>query len=54
MWVHDINASYSIDSNIQLYGGVNNLTNEMPFITNYAYPVSAKGRYLFLGVNIKI
>ena len=54
MWIHDLNFSYNVDDNLQLYGGVNNITDEEPFITNYAYPVSAVGRYMFLGFNMKM
>lgn len=54
MWVHDLSFSYDIDESLQVYGGLNNITDEKPFITNYAYPVSAVGRYAFLGFNVKI
>ena len=54
MWVHDLNFTYNLDEDVQLYGGINNLTDEEPFITSYAYPVSARGRYAFLGFNIKM
>ena len=35
----------------EFMGGVNNLGNETPFITEQAFPVSPRGRYFFLGVN---
>lgn len=52
--VHNINASYQLNTELMIYGGINNLTNEEPFITNYAYPVSARGRSIFLGINYRI
>ncbi|SEA61743.1 TonB-dependent receptor domain-containing protein [Alkalimonas amylolytica] len=52
--VHNINASYQWNTELMIYGGINNLTNEEPFITNYAYPVSARGRSIFLGINYRI
>lgn len=54
MWVHDLNVRYDIDDSLQVYGGINNLTDEEPYITNYAYPVSARGRYVFFGFNVKM
>lgn len=52
--VHNMNASYKLSPELMLYGGVNNLTNEKPFITNYAYPISAAGRTFFAGVNLRL
>ncbi|MFM2045039.1 MAG: hypothetical protein RLY86_3615, partial [Pseudomonadota bacterium] len=49
-WVHGISASYDISDSIQIYGGVNNLTNEEPYRASSAYPVSGIGRFFFLGV----
>lgn len=51
-WLHDINASYIINDSFTIYGGVNNLTEERPFLTEFAYPVSARGRFFFAGVNM--
>lgn len=54
MWIHDLSFSYDIDDSLQVYGGLNNVTDEKPFITNYAYPVSAVGRYAFFGFNVRM
>lgn len=54
MWIHDLNFTYNLEENVQIYGGINNLTDEEPFITNYSYPVSIRGRYAFLGFNLKM
>ncbi|MCC2617333.1 TonB-dependent receptor [Aestuariibacter halophilus] len=54
MWIHDLNARYVLDDNLEVYGGINNVTDEEPFITNYAYPVSARGRYVFMGFNVRM
>ena len=51
VWVHDISGSWDFDERWQLYGGVNNLTDEEPFITEQAWPVNPRGRYFFLGVS---
>jgi outer membrane receptor protein involved in Fe transport len=36
-----------------LYGGINNLTDEEPYLSSSAYPVSGIGRTLFLGVTAR-
>jgi outer membrane receptor protein involved in Fe transport len=52
-WVHNLSATYELNDSIQLLGGVNNLTNEEPYIASSAYPVSGIGRSFFLGVRAK-
>jgi len=37
-----------------VYGGVNNLTNEKPYLASSAYPVSGMGRFYFLGVKLRL
>lgn len=53
-WTHDLNASYNVNENTTIYGGVNNVTDEEPFLTNFAFPVGPRGRYFFLGVDLKL
>lgn len=48
---HDINVSYDITDDIQLFGGVNNLTDREPFLGSLARPVSPRGRFFFFGVS---
>lgn len=54
VWVHDLNVSYRYSDDTTIYGGINNLTDEEPFLTNFAFPVSPRGRYMFLGFDIKL
>ncbi len=51
VWIHNVNASYEFSDSILMYGGINNATEEEPFATDRAFPVSPRGRYLFAGVN---
>ena len=51
IWVHDISFRWNVNDQYQLYGGVNNLSDEEPFLTEQAYPVSPIGRYFFVGLN---
>lgn len=52
--IHDINASYELSEDLLIYGGVNNLTDEIPFATQEAWPVSPRGRTVFLGATYKM
>lgn len=49
--IHDINASYEVNDNLSVFGGINNITDETPFFTQEAWPTGPRGRTLFLGVN---
>lgn len=49
-WTHNLGASYKFtDLGLEVFGGINNLTDVKPFITERAYPVSPIGRSFFLG-----
>jgi outer membrane receptor protein involved in Fe transport len=51
-WEHDINASWDITDSVNLYGGVNNLFDEEPEFGYSSYPISAMGRYFYLGARV--
>jgi outer membrane receptor protein involved in Fe transport len=48
-WIHDLNASYIWSDQLTVFGGINNVTQETPFITTNAFPASPRGRMMFLG-----
>ncbi len=48
-FIHDISFNYEVNDSYTLYGGVNNVFNEKPFVTEQAYPVSPMGTYFYLG-----
>lgn len=50
-WQHDLSASYILNDDIMVYGGVKNLTDEQPFITENAFPYSPRGTFYFVGVD---
>ena len=50
-WQHDLSASYLIGDNMMVYGGVKNVTDEQPFITENAFPSSPRGTFFFVGVD---
>ncbi len=53
MWVHNLSAGYEWRKGMEVFGGVNNITNEKPYIASSAYPVSGIGRNFFVGVQAK-
>jgi len=53
-WVHDINFSYTFSDNINVYGGLNNVLDEEPYLGTLSRPAGPRGRYGFLAVNFKI
>jgi len=48
-YIHDISASFDITDRYRIFGGVNNFTDETPFLTEFAFPVSPIGTFFFLG-----
>lgn len=48
-WVHDVYGAVTIDK-FQLFGGVNNLTDQQPDVGTATYPVDARGRSFYAGV----
>ena len=46
----DISISYDFTDRLQVYGGVNNLTDLEPFLGSLARPVGPRGRFFFVGV----
>jgi outer membrane receptor protein involved in Fe transport len=52
-WIHNIAFSLDATDEITFYGGINNLTDEIPYISSSAYPVSGMGRSFFLGVTAR-
>jgi outer membrane receptor protein involved in Fe transport len=48
---HDMHFSFDYSDAMQIYGGVNNVTDEQPFRTEQVFPVNPRGRFFFLGVS---
>jgi outer membrane receptor protein involved in Fe transport len=51
-WEHEISASYDINDQVNIYGGINNLFDAQPAFEYSSYPVSAMGRYFYLGARM--
>ena len=54
VFIHNVSGAYDVSDKLRLYGGVANVTDEKPFATERAYPVSPVGRTLFVGVNLSL
>jgi outer membrane receptor protein involved in Fe transport len=52
-WLHNVAFNLDATDEITFYGGINNLTDEEPYLSSSAYPVSGIGRSLFLGVTAR-
>ncbi|MET1253783.1 TonB-dependent receptor domain-containing protein [Aliikangiella maris] len=53
-WIHHLNAAYQFTEEMAVYGGIKNLTDEKPFMTAYSFPVSARGRFFYFGIDYKM
>ena len=52
-FIHDFRGVFTSDR-YSVYGGVNNVTDERPFVTEYAYPVSPIGRFYYVGLTYSL
>ncbi len=51
-FIHDISFNYDMNDTVDVYGGVNNVFDRNPFVTEQAFPVSPVGRFFFLGARV--
>lgn len=54
--VHDIRVGYEFNDGFEVYGGVNNFTDQEPLPIGFgdaSYPVSSLGRYFYVGARAK-
>lgn len=52
-WIHNLSFNLDATDRMTFYGGINNLTDEEPYLSSSAYPVSGIGRSFFLGVTTR-
>lgn len=51
---HKLSGTYDFSDTVLLYGGIDNLTDERPYVTSSSYPVNPIGRSYYMGVNIQL
>lgn len=54
MLVHDLQGGFALNGGVEIYAGVNNLTDQEPDPTYLNIPVGPRGRYFYAGVSIDI
>ena len=54
LWLHNLNARYNMSDNMMIYGGIKNLTDEEPFISENAFPASPRGTFYFFGFDYQM
>lgn len=52
-FIHDLDGQFEASENLLFFGGVSNIADEVPFVTEQAFPVSPLGRTFFLGVTFR-
>lgn len=53
IFVHDVSFGIDVSEDFTLYGGINNLTDEEPYINRVSYPVTPVGRFFFVGARAR-
>jgi outer membrane receptor protein involved in Fe transport len=51
-WEHEINVAYDLNDSVNIYAGINNLFDEKPEFDYSSYPVSAMGRFFYVGARM--
>jgi outer membrane receptor protein involved in Fe transport len=54
LWQHDIAINYTVNDRFTIYGGVRNLWNQQPDIGSLGTPISAVGRFGYVGARVKL
>jgi len=52
-FVQDLHGEYALQDGLSFYAGVNNLADEQPDVGRTFYPVSAVGRFFYLGMTFE-
>lgn len=53
MILHDLSGRFDLSDSITLFGGVDNVTDEEPYVTEFSWPSGPRGRFFFLGANTR-
>jgi outer membrane receptor protein involved in Fe transport len=53
-WEHEAQVAYEVDERFNIYAGVNNLFDTKPDVGGVGYPISAVGRFFYVGAKAKI
>jgi iron complex outermembrane receptor protein len=53
VFLHNLNVSYDWREGISFYGGVNNIGDKSPYVTERAWPTGPRGRFFFAGAELR-
>ena len=53
-WVHDFNFNVDFTEKVRLYAGLNNAFDRKPYLGALTRPAGPRGRFGFLGLNVRI
>ncbi|MFZ5608981.1 MAG: TonB-dependent receptor domain-containing protein [Pseudomonadota bacterium] len=53
-WRHDFTGRYKLNERISFYGGINNITDAKPIISDANYPVGLMGRQFYIGIDVTL
>lgn len=54
LWQHDLQVEYRLPQGLAVYGGVNNFTDQKPDADATNLPISAVGRFVYVGARLKL
>ncbi len=54
IYFHDVNGTWDFGNGVQAFAGIDNVTDENPFETEFAYPLSPIGRYFWAGFTVAL
>lgn len=52
--LHDLQVRYTVDDRVSVYGGVNNISDQLPDRGGIDYPVGPMGRFFYMGLNLRL
>ncbi|QPQ55162.1 TonB-dependent receptor [Allosphingosinicella flava] len=53
-WQHDLRLAYDVSKEFEVYGGVNNLTDEKGDVASTSYPYNFLGRFFYIGARVRL
>jgi outer membrane receptor protein involved in Fe transport len=52
VYLYDLSARFALSESVRLFGGLQNVTDEKPYITEFSWPTGPRGRFLFVGAEM--
>ncbi len=53
-FVHDLSVNFQLNEQFEIYGGVNNVLEEEPYLGSLSRPTGPRGRFFFIGLNANL